>query len=466
MGKVRGGAEGGGGAEVSIVATRMFEIQKHYRSQVAKYSPPYTMSEIQHLLVDIDPLTTSHTVNDVGELLLRQGYRKFLCLPVVDDGKPIGTVSRDELQTVFMRLYGRELLGHKSVTSVMNPQPLVVDIQQPLDEVSSYITANIQVPITEDFIITRDGYYQGVGHVLDLLRLMQDRIGRRNEELAQAYQRVKESQTQLVQSEKMASLGQMVAGVAHEINTPLGYVTNNVNLARDMLTQLHAQVAAYDELIDLLTSGRMNESALEQGLANIGEMRENFNASFAPDDLSHLFEDTLYGVGQISEIVLNLRDFSRLDQAPVDNVDLNKCMDSALLIARNVLKHKADVVKDYGELPTVSCSPSQINQVFLNLLTNAAQAIEGRGRILLKSWVDTQYVHVTVQDTGKGITEADLKKIFDPFFTTKPQGEGTGLGLSIAYQIVRKHGGHLRVASKVGVGTRFGVSLPLRNVLN
>ncbi|MFZ5485123.1 MAG: ATP-binding protein [Pseudomonadota bacterium] len=421
---------------------------------------------MESLLVRVTPLTPRHTVNDVSELLLQQDYRRFLCLPVVDQGQPVGTVSRDELQTIFMKMYGRELHGRKPVVTVMNPKPLVVDIEQPLDRISQYIADNVRFPITEDFIITRENQYLGVGHVVDLLRSMQARLDHRNRELAKAYDRLKSSQTQLVQSEKMASLGQMVAGVAHEINTPLGYVKNNINLARDALSLMQTRLIAYESLLARLMSGEADEIELEAGLASIREMREEFESGFTREDVENLFDDTLYGVEQISEIVLNLRDFSRLDQAPVDNVNLNQCLDSALLIARNVLKHKAEIIKDYGNTPPVTCAPSQINQIFLNLLTNAAHAIDDKGRILVKTYSDERYVHAIVQDTGKGIPQENLKHIFDPFFTTKPIGQGTGLGLSIAYQIVRRHGGHIRVASQVGLGTKFCVSLPHRLKLN
>ncbi len=422
------------------------------------------MGELESLLVRVAPLTPAHTVNDVGDMLLRQDYRRFLCLPVVVEGRPIGSVSRDGLQGIFMSRYGRELKGRKSVVQIMNPRPLTVDLQQSADEVGQYITANIQFPITEDFIITRDGEYLGLGHVVDLIRTIQDRLDQRNQQLARAYQQLKSSQEQLVQSEKMASLGQLVAGVAHEINTPLGYVKNNVGLIRELITSLRSQLATYDDLLNHLLAGDADEAEVTRSLESLAEMRAYLQDGCSSEDLDGLFDDTLHGIDHIAEIVLNLRDFSRLDQAPVDEVSLNQCLDSALLIARNLLKHKAEVIKDYGDIPRVTCSPSQINQVFLNLLTNAAHAIESHGRIIIKTYADAQYVHATVQDSGCGIAEENLRKIFDPFFTTKPVGQGAGLGLSIAYRIVRNHGGYLRVASKVGVGTKFAVSLPIRPV--
>jgi two-component system NtrC family sensor kinase len=179
-------------------------------------------------------------------------------------------------------------------------------------------------------------------------------------------------------------------------------------------------------------------------------------------DVDEILGDTIHGVSEISDLVVNLKNFSRLDQAKITEVSLNECLDSALVVGKNALKYKATILKEYGEIPRVPCSPSQINQVFLNLLTNAVQAIEGSGRILLKTWFDDDLVYVSVQDTGQGIPKENLRRIFDPFFTTKEIGQGTGLGLSICYQIVRQHGGDIRVASEVGRGTRFVVSLPRR----
>jgi signal transduction histidine kinase len=161
---------------------------------------------------------------------------------------------------------------------------------------------------------------------------------------------------------------------------------------------------------------------------------------------------------------VNLRNFSRLDEARIKDTQLNECVESTLQIARNVLKNRVRVVKNLGPVPTVSCSPSQINQVLLNLINNAAQAVEEQGTVTISTTSDEQFVHVSVQDDGKGIPADVLPRIFDPFFTTKKVGEGTGLGLSIVYKIVQQHGGRIKVSSKPGVGTRFIISLPLHEV--
>jgi two-component system, NtrC family, sensor kinase len=418
------------------------------------------MSDLSALSVIANPIRPQTTINEVAELLLENDYRQFLCLPVVADGLPVGVVSRHQLQRIFMSRYGRELHGRNPVTKVMNPAPLTVELGQPVEVAAQFVTRNIQYPITEDFIITRDGQYHGMGFVVDLLGAMEQRVAQRNIELARALQNLKASQAQLVQSEKMASLGQMVAGVAHEINTPLGYVKNNVEMARDLFHEMRGLLDAYQLFLGLFSSEGVDEAAIGQQLATVQELSRHLEEGFPPEEVEGLYGDTLFGIGQISEMVLNLKNFSRLDQATVANVSLNECIDSALLIARNLLKHKAEVVREYGELPRISCSPSQINQVFLNLLSNAAQAIEDNGRIHIKTYADGEFVYASVQDTGKGIPKEHLARIFDPFFTTKPVGHGTGLGLSISFQIIQKHGGQIRVGSQVGVGTRFLVALP------
>lgn len=413
------------------------------------------------LLIAVKPVRPNQTVNDAAQLFLATENKKSLCLPIVDaNEKLIGTLSRQRLQEIFMARFGRDLYGRHSVTKVMNATPLVVEKSLSLDAAAEYVAAKIEVPITEDFIIVDGERYVGVGFVLDLLKAIEQQVHERNNELAEAYRNLKSSQAQLIQSEKMASLGQMVAGVAHEINTPLGYVRNNVEVTRSTISEVRKMLSAFENVFTLILAGEVDATVLHTELMALEQMRHEFYESSPLEDLDQLFEDTLYGVDQISEMVVNLKNFSRLDQAAVANVNLNQCLDSALVIAKNVIKHKCDVIKQFGELSTIACSPSQINQVFLNLLTNAAQAIEHHGSITITTWSEAGYVHACVADNGKGIAAADLPKIFDPFFTTKPIGQGTGLGLSIVYNIVEQHRGYIKVESELGQGARFTVSLP------
>lgn len=290
---------------------------------------------------------------------------------------------------------------------------------------------------------------------------LEQRVAERTQELANAYRKLKASQAQLVQSEKMASLGQMVAGIAHEMNTPLGYIKNNVELTRRLLNHLEELIQQHEKLAELMITEPDNQIALQQQLAMVAELDQEYHEDEMISETQELLKDTLYGIEQISELVMNLKNFSRLDQAKIANVNLNENLDSVLLIANSVLKHKVQIDKQYGDIPAVSCSPSQLNQVFLNLITNAAQAIEHeQGKITLKTSADEHFVQVSIQDNGKGIPKDVIAKIFDPFFTTKPIGQGTGLGLSISHQIVTQHGGKIKVASQEGKGTRFVVFIP------
>lgn len=424
-------------------------------------------SALAPLLRVVTPLSINTRISEVAECFLQPAHSGFLSLPLVGEhGQPVGLVSRYTLQNIFMQRFGRDLWGAKPVSEVMNPQPLVVSLETSLEDAARQITGQLQSPIRDDFMLVDSaGLYCGVGTVLDLLKAMERRVGQRNRVLRQALVELKESQVQLLQSEKMASLGQMVAGVAHELNTPLGYVTNNLQLLRELSLPLLDLAAAQAALADCLADPACTEERLAGALQMAAERRQQAAPEMLAEDLQQLFADTNYGLGQIAELVVGLKDFARLDRAMSEAVDLNDCVRSALLIARNNLKDKAEVLQQLGELPAVVCAPSQINQVLLNLLNNAAQAIDGYGRIQVKSWAEAEHVLISVEDSGRGMSAAVQQRIFDPFFTTKPVGQGTGLGLSISFKIVQDHGGSLRVASELGRGTRFLLRLPLRQAV-
>ena len=292
---------------------------------------------------------------------------------------------------------------------------------------------------------------------LDLER----RVQLRTRELSEALQHLKDSEAQLIQSEKMSSLGQMVAGVAHEINTPLAYVKNSLGTVADKLPTLSETLANCEKLLALLQAGNDAEG-LSRQFAIVSAQLNQLKQHGVLGELSNLVKDGLYGTGQMAEIVGNLKDFSRLDRSKVTSFNLNEGLQSTLLLAKHLLK-SVTVDKSFGEIAPIVCSPSQINQVFLNLITNAAQAMGDRpGAITLTTRNDGDGVAVEVADNGGGIAPEVLPKIFDPFFSTKEIGKGTGLGLSISYKIVQQHGGRIEVDSTVGRGTCFTVWLPLK----
>jgi signal transduction histidine kinase len=417
------------------------------------------------LINPIDAISPECPLEEVYESFFKPEYAKLLSLPIVENGRPIGVISRYRFMEIYLKRYARELYGKRPIREFINNNPLLVELDQPLPVAAQHVAQNMQFPLTEDFIVTRRGRYLGVGFVMDLLHAMEVQMRANTEELERANTQLKSSQMALVQSEKMASLGQMVAGIAHEINTPLGYVQNNVVIGQDLFVQVQSIIAGYEALVDNLLNDQASEDMIAEQMRQIAEMRADVNAQEMLGEMQGLMGDSLYGIAQISELVLNLKNFSRMDAAATEAVSLNDCIESALNIGRNVLKNKVEVIRELGELPEVTCAPSQLNQVFLNLFTNAAQAIEGHGKLHIKTWATEEAVHIWVTDNGKGIPQENLTRIFDPFFTTKPVGEGTGLGLAITHQIIQQHGGDIRVDSRVGEGTRFHIKLPFASAI-
>jgi signal transduction histidine kinase len=292
---------------------------------------------------------------------------------------------------------------------------------------------------------------------------LEQRVRERTEELSHALVELKESEAQLVQSEKMASLGQMVAGVAHEINTPLAYVRSSLETIQSNCNEvLRPFIDAMTRLVVLMRGNDATEEQVAEQFEVASQLVDDFGERPLADDIVGLLKDGIYGVDEIGAIVVNLKDFSRLDRDHVSRCPVEQCLENTLQLARTVIAGKR-VRKLYGATKPITCAPSQINQVFLNLVTNAAQATgEANGVITVVTRMqDTDHVAVDVIDNGVGMAADVVPRIFDPFFTTKDVGKGTGLGLSIAYKIVTDHGGRIVVHSKPGVGTKFTVVFPV-----
>ncbi|NGY05727.1 ATP-binding protein [Solimonas terrae] len=291
---------------------------------------------------------------------------------------------------------------------------------------------------------------------------LEEQVEARTHDLSAALNDLQASQAQLVQSEKMASLGQMVAGVAHEINTPLGYARSNADIVRTSLADIRQLCGAQSKALHLLTSEEAREEDVAHALSAAQALGESINAEELAGDLDGLLADTDHGLSQIAELVGSLKDFSRVDRSRSDLFNVNDGLDAALKICHNQLKGRVEVVRQYGELPQIECSPSQLNQIFLNLITNAGQAIENSGRIYLHTQAEADGVAIRILDNGIGMSEDVRARIFEPFFTTKPVGKGTGLGLSIVFRIIEDHGGSIEVRSAPGKGSAFTIRLPLR----
>ncbi|BBA70597.1 PAS domain S-box protein [Geobacter sulfurreducens] len=273
------------------------------------------------------------------------------------------------------------------------------------------------------------------------------------EALEKAYGELKEAQTQMLQREKMASIGQLAAGVAHEINNPIGFIMSNLGTLGKYLERLRGFIAAQDEII--------NELEGDEASRRLGLAKKTLKIDYILEDVGNLVAESLDGAERVKQIVQDLKSFSRVDEAEVKVVDLHECLESTINIVWNELKYKAVLNKEYGNVPLLMCNPQQLNQVFMNLLVNAGHAIEGHGEIGVRTWQEDGDIFIAVSDTGCGIPEELRARIFEPFFTTKEVGRGTGLGLSISYDIVKKHGGEITVASEVGKGTTFTVRLPV-----
>jgi two-component system NtrC family sensor kinase len=291
-----------------------------------------------------------------------------------------------------------------------------------------------------------------IGALTDITdrKAMEEALMARGAEQQQLIGKLREAHEQLLQAEKMASVGQLAAGIAHEINNPIAFVNSNMG-------SLQAYVGSLVELIDAYDGVIAGHPEL---VARMAPLRTAADLDFVRDDVASLVSESIDGLRRVTEIVHSLREFSHVGETEWQFADLHRGLDSTLNIVANELRFKVTVVKEYGKLPLVECRASQLNQVFMNLLVNAGQAITERGIIHIRTGAQGDWVWIEIADTGAGIPAEHMTRIFEPFFTTKPVGSGTGLGLSLSYGIVHRHGGRIDVRSQPGEGTAFTVWLP------
>jgi signal transduction histidine kinase len=279
-----------------------------------------------------------------------------------------------------------------------------------------------------------------------------EELQRQKEELQKTLENLKQAQSQLVQSEKMASLGQLVAGIAHEINNPVNFISAGVDSLSTNLEEIRQVLDIYHKV----TTANVKEK-----LKEIEELKVKVEYKEAIREINKLIESIKNGTNRTTEIVRGLRTFSRLDEDILKIADIHEGLDSTLILLHNKYKNRIEIVRKYGDIPQVECYPGQLNQVFMNILSNAVDAIDEKGTITISTSISYRFIKVSIKDTGQGIPENIREKIFDPFFTTKGVGKGTGLGLSITQSIIEKHKGSINVKSKDGKGTEFIISLPV-----
>ncbi|OGQ98847.1 MAG: hypothetical protein A2521_11115 [Deltaproteobacteria bacterium RIFOXYD12_FULL_57_12] len=287
------------------------------------------------------------------------------------------------------------------------------------------------------------------------------------EQLAHAYdqlhyylQNIKDLEVQLVSNEKLASLGQLAAGVAHEINNPMAFVSSNLKSLAKYVVTIKDSFKNLSALTTALAQ-EADSTAIDSAIRELGTIVQNKKLSFMLGDMEDILIESTEGVQRVKSIIQNLRTISRLDEVALQVVNINECLERSLELAKDTIKDRCRVIREFGELPLLSCRPAELEQVFVNIIKNAAEASADNGEITIRTGTDRNHaIFVQISDTGTGISSDILHKIFDPFFTAKPIGQGTGLGLSVAFGIIKAHNGKIEVKSEPGRGSTFTVRIP------
>jgi len=388
---------------------------------------------------------------------------------VQETGIPKGSVPYrclEEGKTLFVKDPDSVIEIPQEMKDILQTKAFVCTPIKTKNKTIGVLTGNLQYherEIDQQDIERLEAFANMVGLTVDNIRFYQtleDQVEERtrelesaNQELTIALQKLQRTQVQLVHSEKMASLGQLVAGVAHELNNPINFIYSNMEPLRDYIKGLKSVLSAYSQL----------QSLSPEDVKTINQIKQEVELDYILQDIEVLLNDFNEGAERTKRIVQDLRSFSRLDEAELKEVNIHEGIESTLNLLRHRYKKGIRVHKSYGKLPLVECYASQLNQVFMNLLANAEQAIEGEGDVWIQTRRAGNSVRISIRDNGKGIPKEHLDRIFDPFFTTKSIGEGTGLGLSITYGIIQKHRGTISVESEVGRGTTFVVKLPIKH---
>ncbi|MGQ4646674.1 ATP-binding protein [Lyngbya aestuarii] len=481
----------------AVDTTKFKKLLKSYEVTTNSYS-----EQLDSLLQEIDPTNleleeipaarqkilafmSGSTTNQIDSEfeLLSENLNQIIAAAETQKKQAITTIERVQalrlqiiLVTMLLSVAIASILSIYTSHQIASPLKTVTSVARRVTQESNF---NLRTPVTtEDEVgslaTSLNQLIQWVGeytHQLELARqMLKQRVEERTQELTQALQELGQTQSQLIQSEKMSSLGQLVAGVAHEINNPVNFIFGNLQYARE-----------YTE--DLLELVQLYQQHYPNSQPEIQERIEAIELEFLSEDLSKLMSSMKLGVDRIRQIVVSLRNFSRLDEAEMKAVDIHEGIESTLLILNNRLKNSVEVIKQYGNLPLIECYAAQLNQLFMNIIANAIDALEEsetrdyvptnngkrqdnyhkkKHQILIQTEnIANKQIRIKICDNGPGVPPEIKNKLFDPFFTTKKVGKGTGLGLSISHQIVEKHHGKIELNSEIGKGTEFVICLPV-----
>jgi two-component system NtrC family sensor kinase len=376
-----------------------------------------------------------------------------------------GVIEKRDLVSSYLPVFGPagQVIGVFEVYT--DTTPMMNQIKETSAKIAGTLKANetkMEQVSADNMAVVGDMSRQGLmvlGALLAILFISLFLIVRRAQKIIEQQARDRENDHQkMAQNEKMASLGQMVAGVAHQLNTPLAFSKSNINMVMDAMREFELPLKVGHSFAR--AANQADGDTVTLNIAPLRRQLEQMDDEADVSSLTQMLADTLQGIDQMADLVENLRDFTRLDRAKIAEIDINKGLKTVTYIARSAIPNRIEVVEDYGQVPRLECNPSQLNQVFLNLINNAAQAIPGEGKVTIRTRMEGGLVRIDVSDTGTGIPPEVQSKIFDTYFTTKPVGEGTGLGLPIVKSIVEEHGGEVKFTTRAGVGTTFSVFLP------
>ena len=425
------------------------------------YRPDFFENILRHMvdiLIVANPDATVRFINQTAIDALQYSIEDV-------DGMPVGKLFDDgelHLFTLIKKLVTDGELRNKGMNLMSKDGSRIPVV------LNGSLIRNEDNKIDAVVLIARDmrDIYQLITELSQLNEDLEERVKNRTDELRvardaseEALKKLQQAQAQLVQNDKMASVGQLSAGIAHEINNPTGFVLSNLKTLEEYINDIRCLITEYDTLLQRCVG--ISDEDVSCIVKNIEKFKEKIDVVFLLHDIAQIFKETQDGMRRISKIVRDMKEFSHAGSDKPEYTDVNKGLESTLNIVWNEIKYKSEVKTLYGDIPQVLCYPQQLNQVFMNILVNAAHAIEGRGVITLRTFSENGNVVIEISDTGKGISPEHLSRIFEPFFTTKPVGMGTGLGLSVAYAIIKKHNGEITVDSKVGAGTRFQVCIPV-----